>query len=733
MDTLDRAQVVDHNFYHCIQNQHFPIPKSQATPSTSKLNKEDYVDLFHSQLVSRHLDLLARVFKEKNQGFYTIGSSGHEGNAAIARVFRATDMAFLHYRSGAFFIQRAKQKKVDYLQDQTLSLVASAADPISGGRHKVFGSVPLTIPPQTSTIASHLPKAVGMAFAITQAKSMKQTGRVPEDSVVLCSFGDASFNHSTAQGALNAARWIGQNQLPLPIVFICEDNGIGISVPTAAHWIEQTIAHAPHLHYIACDGRNLADVTRAALLAEKVARVQRKAVFLHMQTVRLLGHAGSDIESQYLDQSQITQTELDDPILHGSRVILENQWMTADQLIALYETVKNTVHKKAEWAVKQPKLQSSTDIQSTIIPPKRQERPLPLPTEEKRLHLFGKQATSLQQPRNLCQLLNITLTDLMLQYSQTVLFGEDVGKKGGVYRVTADLQMRFGKKRVFDTLLDEQTILGTAMGLAHNGLLPIPEIQFLAYVHNAVDQLRGEAATLSFFSKGQFTNPMVLRVPSFAYQRGFGGHFHNDNAFGFLREIPGIVIACPYNGESAAKLLRACLQLAYLEQRVVIFMEPIARYMTKDLHQIGDNAFLCHYPALSEIARFDEAQCLTVGEDLAIITYGNGCYLSLQAQRRLQAEHHVEATVIDLQWLAPLPLQHLTTLLKSHRRVLIVDECRKTGSISEQLMTWMLETLTPLPKIKRRTAEDCFIPLGNAWEYILPSTEQIIEDALSLC
>lgn len=733
MDTLDRAQVVDHNFYECIQQQRFPTAKSHTSPAAAALTQENYLDLFHSQLVCRHLDMLARDLKEKNQGFYTIGSAGHEGNAAIARVFRPTDMAFLHYRSGAFFIQRAKQKNVPYLSDQLLSLVASAADPISGGRHKVFGSAVLTIPPQTSTIASHLPKAVGMAFAITQAKAMKQVGNVPEDSVVLCSFGDASFNHSTAQGALNAARWIVQNHLPLPLVFVCEDNGIGISVPTAPHWIEQAIGNSPYLHYVSCDGRNLADVTRAALIAANIARVQRKAVFLHMKTVRLLGHAGSDIESQYLTQHEIIQAELDDPILHSTRTILAQRWMTPEAVLALYQTIQKEVQAMSVWAIKQPKLRTRAEIESSIIPPKRQDMVPALPSEDMRQKIFGKQSIWLQQPRNLCQSLNIALTDLMLQYPQTVVLGEDVGKKGGVYRVTADLQQRFGKKRVFDTLLDEQTILGTAMGFAHNGLLPIPEIQFLAYLHNAIDQIRGEAATLPFFSKGQFTNPMVLRLPSFAYQRGFGGHFHNDNAFGFLREIPGIIIACPYNGASAAKLLRACLQLAYCEQRVVIFMEPIARYMTKDLHQAGDNAFLSHYPPLTEMARVDEINCLTMGTDLAIITYGNGCYLSLQAQHRLKQEHQLEVTVIDLQWLAPLPLQHLKTVLKTHRRILIVDECRKTGSISEQLMAWMVEEIQPLPKIKRCTAADCFIPLGNAWEYVLPSMEQIIEDALLIC
>ena len=101
-----------------------------------------------------------------------------------------------------------------------------------------------------------------------------------------------------------------------------------------------------------------------------------------------------------------------------------------------------------------------------------------------------------------------------------LVFGEDVGAKGGVYGVTRGLQRKAGRRRVFDTLLDEQSILGLALGAGVSGLVPIPEIQYLAYLHNAEDQLRGEAASLSFFSNGQFTNPLVVRIAGYGYQQG---------------------------------------------------------------------------------------------------------------------------------------------------------------------------------------------------------------------
>ena len=143
-----------------------------------------------------------------------------------------------------------------------------------------------------------------------------------------------------------------------------------------------------------------------------------------------------------------------------------------------------------------------------------------------------------------------------------LVFGEDVARKGGVYGVTRGLAERFGAARVFDTLLDEQSILGLALGAGLAGLLPVPEIQYLAYLHNAADQIRGEAATLSFFSQAQYRNPLVLRLASLAYQEGFGGHFHNDNALASLRDIPGLIVACPARPDDAAAMLRTCLAAA---------------------------------------------------------------------------------------------------------------------------------------------------------------------------
>ena len=165
-------------------------------------------------------------------------------------------------------------------------------------------------------------------------------------------------------------------------------------------------------------------------------------------------------------------------------------------------------------------------------------------------------------PLTLAQAINRALADELAAWPQMLVFGEDVARKGGVYGVTRGLLGAFGAGRVFDSLLDEQAILGLALGAGLAGLLPVPEIQYLAYLHNAADQIRGEAATLSFFSQAQYRNPMVVRIAGLAYQQGFGGHFHNDNALGALRDIPGLIIACPARPDDAAAMLRTCLASA---------------------------------------------------------------------------------------------------------------------------------------------------------------------------
>ncbi|WP_375202858.1 thiamine pyrophosphate-dependent enzyme [Hyphococcus sp.] len=712
-----------------LQAGRLPAALTETTLADARMTVRDLAALFESQLTSRRLDLEARRLGAEKRGFYSIGSSGHEGNAAVARAFRIDDLAFLHYRSGAFYVERASKLPGETpIWNMALSFVAAAEDPISGGRHKVIGSKSLFIPPQTSTIASHLPKAMGAAFSIALSRTHKRPNpELPRDSVVLCSFGDASANHSTAVGAINAAAHTGYRGLPLPLVFVCEDNGIGISVRTPEGWIAANYGARAGLRYISGDGRDAVDAMRAARAAERCARGARAPVFLHLRTVRLMGHAGSDVESTYRERAEIEKEADQDPLLHTARRLIEEGAMSIEDIEALYADIGARVFRAMEQATTRPKLTSASEVTASLLPPSRPRRAM----RPGRLTANAPDdARAKSEPQHMSRLISLALAEQLERDQNVVVFGEDVAKKGGVYGATTRLQPKFGPSRVFDTILDEQSILGMAIGLGHNGYIPVPEIQFLAYVHNAEDQLRGEAASLAFFSKGQYANPMVVRIAGLAYQKGFGGHFHNDNSVAIFRDIPGVILACPSSGSEAVKMMREAFRLAREEGRVVIFLEPIALYPIKDLHTEGDGLMTAVFNEIDGKADFETVNQIGEGKDLAIITYGNGAYLSQRAAQALK-EQGVSTRIIDLRWLTPLPIDAMIDAIGQCKNVLIVDECRKSGSLSEEIIAQIIDRGVSY-NLSRVTGVDTYIPLGPAADTVLVSETDIIDAALTL-
>lgn len=709
----------------------------------STLTARRALELFEDQLLSRALDVVARELKKRGQGYYTISSAGHEQNAILGALLRTTDPCFLHYRSGALMAARARQVPGSTpLFDTLLSLVASSEDPISQGRHKVWGSRELWVPPQTSTIASHLPKAVGLAFALSRARRLGHATGLPADSIVLASFGDASANHATALAGINAARYGKRRDNPTPILFLCEDNRRGISVETPARWIRDNFGRSEHLTYFEAEG-DLDVMWDTVQLAIQTCRRMRAPVFLRLDCVRLWGHAGSDVESTYLTLEEIEAIEARDPIQANARRLIELGAATPEELRDLLRDTRERVAAAAEEAVRRPKLTSVPQIVASLAPydedAVRAVAAVRL-DEDARRAVHGprlpEEETSPTR-RTLAAHVNSCLTDEFVRRPELLLFGEDVGKKGGVYGLTQNLQKRFGLARVFDTLLDETTILGIAQGAAHVGFLPLPEIQYLAYVHNAIDQLRGEACSLQYFSSGQFHNPMVVRVAGLAYQKGFGGHFHNDNSIGALREIPGLLIACPSRGDDAVRLLRGSVAIAKACGRVAVFLEPIALYHERDLHEAGDGGWISDYPPPDGTP----SSYLLPGElgtygvedpELLIVSYANGLRLSLRAARRLEREQGRRVRVVDLRWLAPLPLEALRREALACDRVLVVDECRATGAgVADALIADLAEQ-----GLARRVASvravDTYVPLAAAADLVLVSEEQIVARATEL-
>ncbi|HEX4745918.1 MAG TPA: thiamine pyrophosphate-dependent enzyme [Gaiellaceae bacterium] len=675
-------------------------------------------ELWRAQVDSRQADYAARWLQQHGRSFYTIGSAGHESNAAVALALRVDDPALLHYRSGAFYLARAARAEIDGLRDILLGVVAASLEPIAGGRHKVFGRRELAVIPMTSTIASHLPRAVGTAFAIDRAKRLGVAGSWPADAIVLCSFGDASLNHATAQVALNTTAQIAYQSLPLPLLFVCEDNGLGISVPTPPGWAESALTAREQIRYAVAYGHDPAEVLGVARELADWVRERRRPAVLHLRCVRYLSHAGADAEMAYRTPQAIRADYEKDPILGTARWIVSAGKATGEELAADYIAARDEVREIALEVAQLPQMATAEQVMAPLAP-----RSAGVVAER-----AARVRLAADEPLTLAHAINAGLASVLESHSNALLFGEDVAVKGGVYGVTRGLHARFGAGRVFDTLLDETSILGLALGAAVSGLLPIPEIQYLAYLHNAEDQLRGEAATLQFFSQRAYRNGMVVRIAGYGYQRGFGGHFHNDDAVGVLRDIPGLVVASPARPDDAAAMLVTCAESAHVDGSVCVFLEPIALYHTRDLHEDGDERWVA--PVGDAHVPVGVGRTYLDGDDLTIVTWANGLHLSLRVAHRLE-QRGIRSRVLDLRWLAPLPVDDLLREAAATGRVLVVDETRRTGGVSEGVVAELVDAGYD-GRLARVASKDSFVPLGDAARLVLVSEDEIEAAALDL-
>ncbi len=705
-------------------------PRGDAPPAAIA---DELARLFDVQVASRHCDLAARWLRSQGKGYYTIGSSGHESNAAVAMGLAPTDPALLHYRSGGFYLARAG---LDGVRDILAGVVASTREPISGGRHKVFGRHDLAVIPQTSTIASHLPRALGVAFAIGRAQRLGIEGPWPHDALAVCSFGDASANHNVTAGTVNAALHCAHQRLPLPLLLVCEDNGLGISVRTPTGWIEAAYGSRPHLRYATVDGTDPDAVLAIAGELGLWVRTERRPAFLHLRTVRFGGHAGTDVEAAYRSAAEMRDDLGRDPIV-ATAARLVTAGHTPAALVARHDEIREMVYATAREVAQWPQLDSAAaviaplaprrpaQVAAAVAPAVAASTPNQPPADQPATDDQPDQAA----PLTLAQAINGALADELRARPHTLLFGEDVAAKGGVYGVTKGLLAEAGAARVFDTVLDETSILGLANGAAISGLLPIAEIQYLAYLHNAEDQLRGEAATLQFFSNGQYRNGMVVRIAGLGYQEGFGGHFHNDDSLTVLRDIPGLVVGVPARPADGAAMVHTLVAAAEVDGTVGVLVEPIARYHTADLHEPGDRLWLS---APDPAVHVPIGAACTHGEggDLTIVTFGNGLFMSLRVQRRLERQG-VHARVVDMRWVCPLPVDDIVREARATGRVLVVDETRRSGGVGEGVLAALIDAGFE-GAMARVASADSLIPLGDAAKLVLLDEATIEAAALRL-
>jgi 2-oxoisovalerate dehydrogenase E1 component len=715
-----------------------PVTAGQGMPEAAQ---GDLIDIFEAQAASRWLDVAARRMFASGRSRYTIASAGHEGNAALALALRSNDPVLLHHRSTAFYLARLSMAGLeDGILDVALTLAAAADQPSGGGRRAGLAHPDAGILPPPSGPAAHLPRALGLAWTIGRQQRSRGAERLrwPDDAVAVASFGDGSANHSTAIGAVNSACWAARQGVPIPLLLVCEDNGLGMSMPTPPGWIRSLYGAREGLRYLYADtsGDPLA-VLETAREAAEIARSHRRPVLLHLGCVRIGGHTGSDVEETYRRADRIAADLAKDPLAATMAEIVRtgvlNGADVADRLLDIRDRVASSI----EEAMRRPRLRISAEVMAPLAP----RRPAAVavlaakePPPGRRAEVFGESPPELEGPLTLAESINRALLDAALATPNLIVLGRDVARLGGAYGVTRSLQKRLGASRVTDTLLDEQTILGLSMGAAVSGLLPVPEIRSLSDLHSAAGQLRTEAASLSFLSGGTYRNPLVIRVPGLGYHDGLGGAVGSDNGLGMLRDIPGLVIACPAHPSQAPGLLRTCIAAAEADGTVSVFLEPIALYDQRDL-LADDDGWRAPYPAPGTWGSFHppigRASVWGTGADLTIASFGNGLRMSRRVAAQLE-QGGIQCRVVDLRWLAPLPIEDVVREATATGRLLIVDETRRTGGVSEGLVTGVLEAGFD-GKLARVTSRDCVVPAGALSEIVLLAEKDIASTARALC
>ncbi len=420
-------------------------------------------------------------------------------------------------------------------------------------------------------------------------------------------------------------------------------------MPTPAGWVEASLRDRAGLRYEQADGTDPVGVFDAAEdLAEHVRATGRPAV-LHLRTVRFGGHAGTDVESAY-------RTAAGDPCRarprpaagHGARARRTHGAATPADLVDRYLDGRAAVRARAMELAERPPLRDGGRgaRPARAAPAGGRGRSGERRRRRRRAGRRSSAACPRTRGRSRSPSRSTARSATCSPPTDRVLvFGEDVGAKGGVYGVTRGLQRKAGGggSSTRCSTSSRSSAWRSAPGVS--GLVPIPEIQYLAYLHNAEDQLRGEAASLAFFSNGQYTNPLVVRIAGYGYQKGFGGHFHNDNGVAVLRDIPGLVIASPAHPADAPAMLRTCVAAAVTDGTVSVFLEPIALYHTRDLHEPGDERWTAPYAAPARVGAASTCRSASPavardGDDVLVVTWANGLYLSLRVAERLAADGH---------------------------------------------------------------------------------------------
>jgi 2-oxoisovalerate dehydrogenase E1 component len=705
--------------------------KTAVSVAERSLTSEQLVEFYRLMYLSRRTDDREIVLKRQQKIFFQVSCAGHEALLVAAGMAMKPgyDWFFPYYRDRAICLALGNT-----VEEQLLQAVGAADDIASGGRQMPshWSSKKLNIVTPSSSTATQCLHAVGCAeagryFSRHPEAAKKHDGDYREfkdvtfhgDEVVYVSIGEGSTSQGEFWEALNSA-----SNGKLPVVFVVEDNGYAISTPVEVNTpggnISKLVANFPNFHFAEVDGTD--PVASYQAMAEAVAycRAGNGPALVHGHVIRPYSHSLSDDERLYRSAEELAADAAKDPISRMQMWLLREGILDAEGINKLERQVDDDVQRAADRAVMAtlPTLDSITKyVYSEDLTPMDAR--------------FDTQpaATADSTERTMADLINCCLKDEMRRDERIIVFGEDVadatrdkalreGKvkgKGGVFKLTAGLQTEFGSERCFNSPLAEANIAGRAIGMAVRGLKPVVEIQFFDYIWPAMHQMRNELPLVRWRSNGEFSCPLVMRVPIGGYLTG-GSIYHSQSGESIFTHTPGVRIVMPSNALDAIGLLRTAIRC----DDPVIFLEHKRLYR----ETFGRAA----YPGPEYCIPFGKAKIVRPGKDVTVLTYGAVVPRALQAAQKLHRDTGVDVELIDLRSLTPYDWEAIAKSVKKTNRVIVAHEDMLSWGYGAELAARIGDELfhdLDAP-VRRVAAMDTFVAYQPVLEdAILPQPEDL--------